>query len=202
MIPKPEPRPELISPQAAHQSRMMWAGGGLLAAITFGAGAFFYSTHGGNTAPAPAPAVSQSQNTSVASTTDMAAAAQLSMLPSSQAAKALARTSFNADQKARILAAVQRGEMRLVQMPVLDASGAAGQIIDVTTSGLTQRVVLTGKFQPLLLPIAVAGQVMVSPVTMPHAPALTIGAMTALGPEILPSLTALDQRIVLSVIVQ
>ncbi|EHH68974.1 hypothetical protein [Gluconobacter morbifer] len=199
MTSQPEPRPQPLPDESASHSKAAWAGGGLLAALTVGAGAFFYSHGAPSPAPAPAP---PGHNAPASNTPTLTAAAQLSMLPPAKARTALARTGFSADEQARILAAVKRGEMRLVEMPVLDAAGQVGQTIDVTVSGLTQRVVLTGKFQHLVLPIAEAGQITIAPVTMPHAPALTIGALTALGPEVLPSLTALDQRILLNVIVQ
>ncbi|MBS0983883.1 hypothetical protein [Gluconobacter cerinus] len=194
-----EPKPHLLPQQDAPRSRPLWAGGSLLAVVTIGAGAFFYTHATTPKAAVPAP---PPDNAAVGTAPALQAAVQLSMLSAQNAPKALAATSFNAQQRSQILAAVQRGDMRLVEMPVLDAAGVTGQTVDVTVSGLTQRVVLTGKFQRLILPIAEAAQVTIDPVTMPHAPALTIGAMTALGPEALPSLTALSQRIVLGVIVQ
>ncbi|GBR47052.1 hypothetical protein AA106556_1323 [Neokomagataea tanensis NBRC 106556] len=124
------------------------------------------------------------------------------MLSLDQAPKALAQAPFDPTTRAKIMAALQRGDMRLAQLPLLDAAGTPGQIIDVTSAGITQRIVLTGSFQPVLLPITIAGAVTITPVTPPHNAALSIIAMTALGPQALPSFTALNQAIELGVIVQ
>ena len=198
MTAQPEPKPQLLPQEETPRSRSLWAGGTLLAVASIGAGAFFF-TH---STSAPAALSSTSGNQTASAAFSLQADAQLSMIAPGEAPQALAGTSFTEQQKSRILAAVKRGDMRLVEMPVLDGAGVTGQTIDVTVSGLTQRIVLTGQFQRLVLPIAEAAQVTIDPVTMPHAPALIIGAMTALGPEALPSLTALNQRIVLGVIVQ
>ncbi|MBS1049506.1 hypothetical protein QMA67_00615 [Gluconobacter japonicus] len=197
---QPEPKPQLLPQQETPRSRSLWAGGTLLAVASIGAGAFFF-THSTST-PAAATLASPSGNQTASAASTFQADAQLSMIAPGDAPKALAGTSFTEQQKSSILAAVRRGDMRLVEMPVLDGAGVTGQTVDVTVSGFTQRIVLTGKFQHLVLPIVEAAQVTIDPVTMPHAPALTIGALTALGPEALPSLTALTQRIVLDVIVQ
>ncbi|MFT8346506.1 hypothetical protein [Gluconobacter oxydans] len=197
--PRPEPRAQPLPSEPASRSRALWGGGRLIAALTVGAGAFFY-TH--NTAAPPVPAVAPPSQSTPAVPAAQTAAVQLSMLPPAKAPAALAKSGFSPADRARILAAVKDGKMRLVEMPVLDASGAVGQTIDVTVSGLTQRVVLTGKFQHLVIPIVEAGQILIAPVSMPHAPALTIGALTALGPEALPALVTLDQRVLLNVIVQ
>ena len=197
--PRPEPRPQPLPADPASRSRALWGGGGLIAALTVGAGAFFY-TH--NTATPPAPAMAPPSQNVPAIPAAQTAAVQLSMLPPAKAPAALARSGFSPADRARILAAVKDGKMRLVEMPVLDASGAVGQSIDVTVSGLTQRIVLTGKFQHLVIPIVEAGQILIAPISIPHAPALIVGALTALGPEALPALTTLDQRVLLNVIVQ
>ena len=196
--PRPEPRPQPLPADPASRSRALWGGGGLIAALTVGAGAFFY-TH--NTAT-PAPAVAPPSQNVPAVPAAQTAAVQLSMLPPAKAPAALAKSGFSPADRARILAAVKDGKMRLVEMPVLDASGAVGQTIDVTVSGLTQRVILNGRFQHLIIPIVEAGQILIAPVSIPHAPALIVGALTALGPEALPALTTLDQRVLLNVIVQ
>lgn len=196
---RPEPRLQPLPADPASRNRVLWGGGGLIAALTVGAGAFFY-THNTTTLPTP-PMAPLSQN-SPAVPVAQTAAVQLSMLPTAKAPAALAKSGFSPDDQARILAAVKDGKMRLVEMPVLDASGAVGQIIDLTVSGLTQRVVLNGRFQHLVIPIAEAGQILIAPVSMPHAPALIVGALTAFGPEALPALTTLDQRVLLNVIVQ
>lgn len=195
----PEPRAQRLPSEAASRNRTLWGGSGLIAAITVGAGAFFY-THDRTNVPvlsASAPAES-----ALAVPEAQTAAVQLSMMAPSAAPAALAKSGFSDPDRARILAAVKDGKMRLVEMPVLDASGAVGQTIDVTVSGMTQRVVLTGSFQHLVIPIVEAGQILITPVSMPHAPALIIGAMTALGPQALPALMTLDQRVLLNAIVQ
>ncbi|MBF0858552.1 hypothetical protein HKD24_04875 [Gluconobacter sp. LMG 31484] len=197
--PRPEPSPQPLPSEPASRSRALWGGGGLIAALTVGAGAFFY-TH--NTTTPPAPAIAPPAQNTPAVPAAQTAAVQLSMLSPAKAPSALAKSGFSPADRARILAAIKDGKMRLVEMPVLDASGAVGQTIDVTVSGLTQRVILTGKFQHLVIPIVEAGQILIAPVSMPHAPALTIGALTALGPQALPALTTLDQRVLLNVIVQ
>lgn len=193
----PAPLPRIEAPRGS-----LWAGGGLIAALTVGTGALLYSYSQPAPKAVPPPAADSSAPGAPAAEAPLKAAAQLSMIAPDHAAKALSGSGFTPEQRAGILDAVKRGEMRLVAMPLLDTAGLAGQVVTVSTSGISQNVVLTGKFQRVVLPISKAGQVVIDPVSLPHAPALTIAAMTALGPELLPSLTALNQQIVLDVIVQ
>lgn len=192
MTPHPPPQPKLQKPRAQHTFS---AGPLALCLLTvFALGGGFYAYTQTHSAPADTQTTPQ--------IAPQKAAAQLSMISLEQAPKALEQAHFDPSNRAKIMAALQRGDMRLAQLPLLDDAGIPGQIIDVTSAGITQRIVLTGTFQPILLPITTAGSVSITPVTPPHHALLSIVAMTALGPEILPSLTGLNQAIELGVIVQ
>nr|WP_294914941.1 hypothetical protein [uncultured Neokomagataea sp.] len=192
MTTHPPPQPELQKPRAQHTANTGLLTLCLASIFALGGGFYAYtqhqpSTEHTHTAPQRPP---------------LQAATQLSMLSMDQAPKALEQSPFDPATRSKIMAALQRGDMRLAQLPLLDNAGTPGQIIDVTSAGITQRIILSGTFQPILLPITTAGAVTITPITPPHNALLSIIAMTALGPQALPSLTGLNQAIELGVIVQ
>jgi|GEM_PF-3326244 len=176
--------------------------------LTLGAGGFALAlvalTHflpGASTTPQPPPAPQQ-QHTAAATPQVQHAAAQLAMIDPAHAEAALRHSPFPADQQANILAAVKRGELRLVNMPVFDPQGIPGNIITISSAGLSQRVVLSGKPQQVLLPIQTAGEVDITPVTTPGPTGLAVGAIFAMGPTVLPAFNAPNQMLALDVFVQ
>ncbi|MBR0559983.1 hypothetical protein [Neokomagataea anthophila] len=192
MTSQPSPQPKLQKPRSQHTQHAAPLALCVASVFALGGGFYAYTQHHTETANTHA----------LAHATPLKAAAQLSMISLEQAPKALERTPFDPTTRTKIMAALQRGDMRLAQLPLLDDAGTPGQIIDVTSAGITQRIVLTGSFQPVLLPITTAGAVTITPITPPHNALLSIIAMTALGPQALPSLTGLNQAIELGVIVQ
>ncbi|QDH25113.1 hypothetical protein D5366_07695 [Neokomagataea tanensis] len=188
----PPPRPELqkARPQASSNTGPI----ALCLLTVFALGGGFYAYTQGLLPASPAKMADTPK--------PLPAAAQLSMLSLNDAPKALAASHFDSATRAKIMASLQRGDIRLAQLPLLDAAGVPGQVVDVTSAGITQRVVLSASFQPVVLPITTAGAVSITPVTAPHNALLSIIALTALGPEALPTLTGLNQAIELGVIVQ
>ncbi|MDL2170328.1 MULTISPECIES: hypothetical protein [Asaia] len=128
--------------------------------------------------------------------------AQFALIAPGQAPSALAHSGFDTQQRANILAAVKNRRMRLVRMPIAQIAGLPGQSIAITSGGLTQRLTLKPELQAVVLPIYLAGEVTISPLTQPPAGGLETGILTALGAQVLPTLASLDQQIVLDVIVQ
>ncbi|WP_127102733.1 MULTISPECIES: hypothetical protein [unclassified Asaia] len=127
---------------------------------------------------------------------------QFALVPTDKAASALASTGFDEQQRAQILAAVKNRRMRLVRMPIAQVSGAIGQSVAITSGGLRQNLVLKPDLQSVVLPIYLAGEVTIDPLTPPPTGGLGTGILTTLGPQILPLITSLNQQIVLDVIVQ
>lgn len=127
---------------------------------------------------------------------------QLALISASQAPSALAKTDFSQEQKTQILAAIKNRRMRLVRMPIAQVAGLPGQILTITSGGMTQSLRLKPSLQAVVLPIYIAGEVTVTPATPPPAGGLQAGVLTALGPLILPVLATLNQQVVLDVIVQ
>ncbi|QDH16550.1 hypothetical protein [Swingsia samuiensis] len=195
-LPSPQPLHTPSITENAKPHRKSWLSIGAIGFTILAAGFHFYNTHTPQTEKSSTEQVTSHKSDALRAVT------QLSMILPENAPQALAKSRFSPTQQSMILAALKRGSMRLVEMPVLDAAGLSGQTIDISVAGLTQRITLTGHFQRVILPISEVGQVTITPVTAPHAPVLNIGAMTALGPEVLPSLTSLDQSIVLNILVQ
>ncbi|GBQ10291.1 hypothetical protein AA21291_0380 [Swaminathania salitolerans LMG 21291] len=128
--------------------------------------------------------------------------AQLALVPTSQVKAALATTGFSSQQKTDILAAVKNRRMRLVRMPIAQIAGPVGQSVTITSGGMRQSLLLRPTLQSVVLPIYLAGEVMINPTTPPPVGGLETGILTALGPQLLPRFTSLDQQLVLDVIVQ
>ncbi|WP_147150697.1 hypothetical protein [Neoasaia chiangmaiensis] len=203
---RPEPELHRLPPNAASEARghgamATW----LVIAASALLGVGYLANHGiaGNSAPTAAPVSAQgaTQNAASAKHT-LHVGAQFSMIAPENAAQALKASHFSPDQQQDILAAVKRRDVRLVQMPIADATGQVGQVVSVSSAGLTQNVSLTGKLQSVLLPIRDVGEVTLTPVTTPRPGGMQVVALSALGPELLPNLSALDQQLILDVIVQ
>lgn len=142
------------------------------------------------------------QETPPATPAAVHAASQFAMIAPEKAAAALKHSSLTPSQQSTILAAVKRRDVRLVAMPLADATGQTGQTVTVSSAGITQTVVLSAKPKGVLLPIRDVGEVMIAPVTTPQADGMHIVALTALGPQMLPTLASTNQQLILDVIVQ
>lgn len=199
-------RPSPVPLKRPSPSTRPYAAACLAVLALFGTGAVFHTysaqqTTGQQTTAQPSSGAAASGDGTKAHTA-IPLTVQLSMLSPNNAMHALQHSAFDATTRAQIAAALNRGDIRLAQLPVLDSLGLTGQSIDITTTGLTQRVILSGQFQPVLLPITTAGLVTITPATHLHSPGLSVTVLTALGPQMLPALTSQDQMLELNVIVQ
>lgn len=200
---RPEPELRRLQPDAAPDARnggAMATKVAIIAAALLGTG--YFATHNFSRSPHSSAAVGNVAQQTASTKSAVHAAAQFAMIAPENAAQLLRHSNFTPDQQQSILAAVKRRDMRLVQMPIADASGQVGQTMNVSSAGLSQNVVLTGKLQSVLLPIRDIGEVSLTPVTVPRPGGIQVVALSALGPELLPNLSSLDQQVILDVIVQ
>ena len=113
--------------------------------------------------------------------------ATMAVINAANAPKALADSGYSTAEQADILAAVKRHEVKLVAMPVYDATGAGGAITIVC--GPWQRTVsLLPTPTTVILPIAISGAVDILPATPPGPMGTGSGAVTVFGPQALPVL--------------
>ncbi|MCQ9154420.1 hypothetical protein JZX93_02380 [Acidomonas methanolica] len=204
--PEAEPR-RLPDPAQRAQHGGMATKVVIAAAALLGTG-YLASTHfPGATRPAPgvAPPLSQSPVPTPRPATHVGA--QFSMIAPENAPAALRHSGLTPDQQRTILAAVKRREVRLVNMPLADATGLTGKTVVVSSAGIAQTVVLGPAPKSVLLPIRDIGEVLITPVGPPGAThtiadGVQMVALTALGPQLLPTLPSTDQQLVLDVIVQ
>ncbi|MFT8718426.1 hypothetical protein, partial [Acetobacter sp.] len=125
---------------------------------------------------------------------------QMVYIAPENAAAALRGAGYTPDEQTRIMAAIKRREYRLAVMPVFDATNTGGTIL--IQSGVMKKIVhLTPQPQNVILPITLAGEVTITPVSAPGPTGITPGAITVLGPEIFPALQTGDS-LLLSVMVQ
>ncbi|NHN89670.1 hypothetical protein GOB81_13720 [Acetobacter sp. LMG 1627] len=130
----------------------------------------------------------------------LAATAQLAYIAPEHAAQALRKAGYSTEEQARIMAGIKRREYRLAIMPVFDA-GNTGGTIAIQSGSMRKVVVLSPKPQSIVLPITVAGEVTITPLSNPGVTGIATGAITVLGPEALPVLHQ-DEALLLSVLVQ
>lgn len=111
---------------------------------------------------------------------------ELGLLPMPAGPDAVAAMGLPAGEAAALAQAVQRGRLRLVQLPLFDASGA-GRSVQVSSAGYTRLVPLARQPVVVTLPIGRVGTV-----SFRNAgPAgLGVGALTLTGPVQLPTLAA------------
>lgn len=192
---KPDPvwQPQ---PQAAEKSPNMRLGliGMAACVLMAGAGLHFY---GSNKNPA---------NPAIASESAIGDESQrmgipLNLIAPQNAEQALAGSSFSAQQQADILAAVKRRDVRLVAMPVYDATGAGGTIT-LVCGPWQQSVGLTAKPTTVILPISMSGNVDIIPSAPPGPAGIGSGAITVFGPQPLPVLYKQGDTLALTVIAQ
>jgi hypothetical protein len=125
----------------------------------------------------------------------------LNVIAPQNAAQALAGSSFSAQQQADILAAVKRRDVRLVAMPVYDATGAGG-MITLVCGPWQQSVGLTARPTTVILPISMSGHVDIIPTAPPGPAGIGSGAITVFGPMPLPVLYKQGDTLALTVIAQ
>lgn len=125
---------------------------------------------------------------------------EMPMIAPDRAADMLQFTSFDINQKNAILAALKRHEIVLAEMPLYDM-GTGSSVVSVESMGLTQMVHLTGQPRTVVLPIRIAGEVTIRPVSDPGATGLHAGAIFVPGPTPLPVLYK-DGQLVIGVVVQ
>ncbi|MFT8463837.1 hypothetical protein [Acetobacter persici] len=150
-------------------------------ALVAGAGFHYAGSNTGNPT-APLAGGSADQN---GSTAQPRPGVQFSLIAPDKAAEALAMTSFSEKEKADILAGVKRRELRLVAMPIFDATGAGGTVT-VACGTMHQTVLLQPKPTVLILPITVSGNVDIIPSSDPGAVGIGSGVVTMFGPQALP----------------
>ncbi|NPC88782.1 hypothetical protein HNH97_07660 [Gluconacetobacter entanii] len=125
---------------------------------------------------------------------------EMPMIAPDRATDMLQFTSFDINQKNAILAALKRHEIVLAEMPLYDM-GTGSSVVSVESMGLTQIVHLTGQPRTVVLPIRIAGEVTIRPVSDPGATGLHAGAIFVPGPTSLPVLYK-DGQLVIGVVVQ
>lgn len=110
---------------------------------------------------------------------------QMSLIAPEKAAQALASSGYSEKEQADILAGIKRRDLRLVAMPIFDATGTGGTVSVVC--GTTHRTVT---LQPtptvLILPITIAGNVDILPTSDPGVTGIGAGVVTLFGPQALP----------------
>lgn len=153
----------------------------ILATCTLLAGAgVHFSGIGGKSSAIPAAGSTQG-----ADSTEQRIGVQMSLIAPEKAAEALASSGYSEKEQADILAGIKRRDLRLVAMPVFDTTGAGGTV--TIACGTTHRTVsLTPTPQVLVLPITVAGNVDMVPVSDPGVTGIGAGVVTMFGPEALP----------------
>ncbi|GBQ09690.1 hypothetical protein AA14362_2344 [Acetobacter cerevisiae DSM 14362] len=150
-------------------------------ALVAGAGYHYSgSSTGESTAPLAGGAADQNSGTA-----QPRPGVQFSLIAPDKAADALAMSSFSEKEQADILAAVKRRELRLVAMPIFDATGAGGTVT-VICGTTRQTVLLQPKPTVLILPITVAGNVDIIPSSDPGNVGIGSGVVTMFGPQALP----------------
>lgn len=127
-------------------------------------------------------------------------AGQFALISPDHAAKALRNAGYSSNEQAQILAGIKRREYRLVSLPLFDAGGAGG-VVSVQSGPVTRVVPLSQKPVSVVLPILVSGEVQVTPVSNPGVTGIEAGALTVLGPMVLPIIHN-DEYLTMTVIAQ
>ncbi len=118
---------------------------------------------------------------------------EVGLLPASAGPEAVAAMGLATGEAASLTQALQRGQLRLVRLPLFDAqapddAGAGGlapvRSVEVSSGGYTRLVALTRHPAVVLLPIARVGTVSFRAT----GAAAVIGALTLTGPVRLPTL--------------
>nr|WP_298798619.1 hypothetical protein [uncultured Acetobacter sp.] len=150
-------------------------------ALVAGAGFHYAGSNNGNTATPVADASTDQSG----STTQPRPGVQFSLIAPEKAAAALAASGYSEKEQADILAGVKRRDLRLVAMPIFDATGTGGTVTVIC--GTTQRtVLLQSKPTVLILPITVSGNVDIIPASDPGIVGIGSGVVTMFGPQVLP----------------
>ncbi|GBQ93577.1 hypothetical protein [Asaia krungthepensis] len=141
--------------------------------------------------PAEAPAKSASPHLG----------ASLPVIPADRSLTALAHSGYSKTDQARILAAVKRREVSLVQMPIAEIDGRIGGTVRIDAGGFSQFVTLSENLKAVTLPIFRAGEVTISPAHMIAGNTLATGVLTVYGMYTLPTLGS-SELVTLDVVAQ
>lgn len=116
---------------------------------------------------------------------------EVELVPLSETAQAVAAMRLPSDQAAALAAAVRRGDVRLVRLPLFDFAPPAddaidmARVIEVSAAGYTRAVPLGRLPVAVTLPIAKMGTVALR---NPGGGTVAVGAVTLTGPVRLPDL--------------
>ncbi|MDG6094163.1 hypothetical protein LOC54_03370 [Acetobacter sp. AN02] len=202
MIPPPEPQlQEQPEPQSGRPGmRLLMAAAGVML-VTGGAAWFTAGQSGGGRQSDPTgnPAPSQAVQETDGNRTGVPVVG-LALIAPENAPQALRKAGYSPADQERILAGIKRREYRLVHMPVFDAGGQGG-VVSVRSGIMTKVVHLSPRPQDIILPILFSGEVRITPLSAPGEGGVQPGALTVMGPVILPVIHD-DQYLILDVVAQ
>lgn len=188
--PSPEPQKQPLWRPVAVVAAVVGLGGALLA---------WYGQPSPHDAAQPTP-----QPQAAEQAIPMAAGSlPLSMLPPDDAARAIARSTIPAQQKPALLAALKDNRIRLAALPLADAAGHAGQMLTVSSSGISQQIILGPRAQAVLLPIAREGIVTLTRTSPAGMGPVSIATLDMFhNVVVLPPLTPASPSFAIPVVVQ
>ncbi|MBO1361367.1 hypothetical protein J2D73_16395 [Acetobacter sacchari] len=189
----PDPLREL-QPQTETSSSGLRVLVAAVAGITLIAGGGAWLNH------ASRPAAQQQEKTAQPAGRQLTFGAEFALIAPEHAEQALQSAGYSASDQARILAGIKRREYRLVTMPIFDASGAGG-VVSVQSGVITKMVTLSQNPVSVVLPILISGEVQISPVSDPGVTGMQPGALTVLGPTLLPTIHR-DEYLTMTVVAQ
>ncbi len=185
---------------AAAAGLMLVAGGGAWLGNQTAPKPAAISDGGASGQPPAAQAAGNSGENHVAGTMMPVIAAQFALIAPDKAEAALKKAGYSAVDQERILRGIRRREYRLVHMPVFDA-GMHGGVVSVQSGVMTKTIHLKATPEDVILPILISGEVRIVPVSDPGVGGITPGAVTVLGPTVLPIIHQ-DEYLTLDVVAQ
>ncbi|ASC05829.1 hypothetical protein WSS15_08250 [Acetobacter pasteurianus] len=174
---KPQPQPQAADKPSGVRMALI---GLATCVIMAGAGVHFMGGGHGNTATPAAENNTQDHDNSA-----NRMGIPLTLIASQKAAQTLAKSNYTDQEQADILAGIKRRDIRLVAMPVYDATGAGGTIT-LICGAWHQTVHLSPTPQTVILPITISGNVDIIPASDPGPAGIGSGAITVFGPQTLP----------------
>ncbi|MCP1230329.1 hypothetical protein [Acetobacter indonesiensis] len=156
-----------------------------LATCTLLAGAGVHFIGPNNNTSSHTPAAAGAGDNQGADASQQRMGIQLSLIAPEKAAEALASSGYSEKEQADILAGVKRRDLRLVAMPIFDATGTGGTV-NVVCGTMHRTVALQTTPTVLILPISVTGNVDILPVSDPGIVGIGSGVITMFGPQVLP----------------
>lgn len=196
----PEARPRTRTIDARYSGAQKATLGVAIAALTVLVGAHMMPG-AGKSGQAPQPVPQAAQQNAVQQQTAHSAL-ELALIAPENAERALRHSSLPAADQARLLQAVQNGDLKLATMPVFDATGATGHVISVTSAGVTQTATLTPKPQLMIVGIPPTGVIDIAATGPTGNAGTTVGMFSPVGPVALPTFSTMGQALAVNVIVQ